>query len=190
MGPCVPAPKFFDDLWGPRESDLSDSWHEEIHFSLQSVFMDVRFELTTNDPWSCRRRHLWGDRVETQPLAGLPIMLVLGDYSLWASEDVEERSSFIIPRVVMASYDVGLSPVSFHDYPEHKTPSQRYENRPMTYFWGNYQGRAFTSIWKPHRTALTVKFTISENRTEPHHRILNSTEPHHRTLNSTEPHHK
>ena len=34
-------------------SDLSDSWHEEIHFSLKSVFMvDVRFELTTNDPWS------------------------------------------------------------------------------------------------------------------------------------------
>ena len=27
--------------------------HEEIHFSLKSVFMvDVRFELTTNDPWS------------------------------------------------------------------------------------------------------------------------------------------
>ena len=26
--------------------------HEEIHFSLKSVFMvDVRFELTTNDPW-------------------------------------------------------------------------------------------------------------------------------------------
>ena len=40
-------------LWGPRESDLSGSWHEEIHFSLKSVFMvDVRFGLTTNDPWS------------------------------------------------------------------------------------------------------------------------------------------
>ena len=40
-------------LWGPRESDLSDSWHEEIDFSLKSVFMvDVRFEFTTNDPWS------------------------------------------------------------------------------------------------------------------------------------------
>ena len=32
---------------------VSDSRHEEIHFSLKSVFMvDVRFELTTNDPWS------------------------------------------------------------------------------------------------------------------------------------------
>ena len=35
------------------ESDLSDSWHQEIRFSLKTVFMvDVRFELTTNDPWS------------------------------------------------------------------------------------------------------------------------------------------
>ena len=52
MGSYVPTPKFFYNLWGPRESDLSDSWHEEIHFSLKSVFMvDVRFEITTNDPW-------------------------------------------------------------------------------------------------------------------------------------------
>ena len=59
MGLYVPTPKFFYNLWGPRESDLSDSRHEEIRFSLKSVFMvDVRFELTTNDPWSCRRRHL------------------------------------------------------------------------------------------------------------------------------------
>ena len=36
MGPYVPTPKFFYNLWGPRESDLTD----------------VRFELTTNDPWS------------------------------------------------------------------------------------------------------------------------------------------
>ena len=41
------------NLWGPWESDISDSWHEEICSSLKSVFMvDVRFELTTNDPWS------------------------------------------------------------------------------------------------------------------------------------------
>ena len=41
------------NLWGPRESDLSDSRHEEIRFSLKSVFIvDVRVELTTNDPWS------------------------------------------------------------------------------------------------------------------------------------------
>ena len=45
-----------------------------------------------------------------------------------------EISSFIIPRVVMASNDVGLSPVSFHDYPEYKTLSQQYENGPITYF--------------------------------------------------------
>ena len=53
MGPYVPTPRFFYKLWGPMESDLSGSRHEEIHFSLKSVFMvDVRFELTTNDPWS------------------------------------------------------------------------------------------------------------------------------------------
>ena len=53
MGPYVPTPKFFYNLCGPRESDSSDSWHEEMHFSLKSVFMvDVRFEATTNDPWS------------------------------------------------------------------------------------------------------------------------------------------
>ena len=53
MGPYVPTPKFFDHLWGPRESDSSDSLHEEIRFSLKSVFMvDVKFELTINDPWS------------------------------------------------------------------------------------------------------------------------------------------
>ena len=39
----------------------------------------------------------------------------------------------------MASNDVGLSPVSFHDYPEYKTSSKQYENWPITYFWGNYR---------------------------------------------------
>ena len=34
-----------------------------------------------------------------------------GDYSLWPQKTYE-RSSFIIPRIVMASDDVGLSPVS------------------------------------------------------------------------------
>ena len=53
MGLYVPTPKLFYNLWGPRESASSDSRHEEIRFSLKSVFMvDVRFELTTNDPWS------------------------------------------------------------------------------------------------------------------------------------------
>ena len=39
----------------------------------------------------------------------------------------------------MASDDVELSPVSFHDYLEYKTPSQQYENGLITYFWGNYR---------------------------------------------------
>ena len=53
MGPYVPTPEFFYNLWGPSESDPSDSWHKEIHVPLKNVFMvDVGFELTTNDPWS------------------------------------------------------------------------------------------------------------------------------------------
>ena len=42
-----------------------DMNNEEIHFSLKSVFMvEVRFELTTNDPWSvddavCEALVLW-----------------------------------------------------------------------------------------------------------------------------------
>ena len=57
MGTYVLAVRAYSEvlynLWGPRESDVPGSWHEEIHFSLKSVFMvDVRFELTTNDPWS------------------------------------------------------------------------------------------------------------------------------------------
>ena len=39
----------------------------------------------------------------------------------------------------MTSDDVGLSPVSIHDYPEYKTPSEQYENGLITYFWGNYR---------------------------------------------------
>ena len=36
-----------------NDREIPGSWHEEIDFSLKSVFMvDVRFELTTNDPWS------------------------------------------------------------------------------------------------------------------------------------------
>ena len=49
-------------------------------------------------------------------------------------QKTQESSSFIIPRVVMASDDVELSPVSFHDYLEYKTPSQQYENGLITYF--------------------------------------------------------
>ena len=39
----------------------------------------------------------------------------------------------------MAPDDVGSSPVSFHYYPEYKTPSQQYENGPISYLWGNYR---------------------------------------------------
>ena len=43
--PCYPI--YSSSTWFIR------FWHEEIRFSLKSVFMvDVRFELTTNDPWS------------------------------------------------------------------------------------------------------------------------------------------
>ena len=56
------------------------------------------------------------------PLVGLPIKLVISA-THFLEPQTEERSSFIIPRVVMASDDVELSPVSFHDYPEYKTPS-------------------------------------------------------------------
>ena len=39
MGPYVPTPRFLYNLWGPKEIDSSGSCHEEIHFSLKSVFM-------------------------------------------------------------------------------------------------------------------------------------------------------
>ena len=44
------------------------------------------------------------------------------------------ESRHINPRAVMTSDDVGLSPVSIHDYPEYKTPSEQYENGLITYF--------------------------------------------------------
>ena len=62
-------------------------------------------------------------RGQEYPLAGLPIKLALGDYSLLSLRRRRREAAFIIPRVVMASDDVGLSPVSFHDYSEYKTPS-------------------------------------------------------------------
>ena len=59
MGPYVPTPRFLYNLWGPKEIDSSGSCHEEIHFSLKSVFMVGR-EIRTHDqqPMVCRRRHL------------------------------------------------------------------------------------------------------------------------------------
>ena len=42
------TPKYFDVC-------IFQTLHEEIHFSLKRAFiMDVRFELTTNDPWSTK----------------------------------------------------------------------------------------------------------------------------------------
>ena len=52
MGPYVPTPKFFTISGDPGTViyQILDI-HEEINFSLNSVFMvDVRFELTTNEP--------------------------------------------------------------------------------------------------------------------------------------------
>ena len=52
MGPYVPSPKFLT-ISGDPGRVIRQILHEEFHFSFKSVFMmDVRFELTTNDPWS------------------------------------------------------------------------------------------------------------------------------------------
>ena len=54
MGSYVPTPKFFTISGDPGTVIYQILHiHEEIHFSFKNVFMvDVRFELTTNDPWS------------------------------------------------------------------------------------------------------------------------------------------
>ena len=56
------------------------------------------------------------------PLAGLPISVVLGDYSLWPSEDVGEKQLYY-SQSRDGIWRCGLSPVSFHDNLEYKTPS-------------------------------------------------------------------
>ena len=50
MGPYVPTPKFFTISGDPgRVMHQILDIHEEIHFTLKSVFMvDVRFELKTS----------------------------------------------------------------------------------------------------------------------------------------------
>ena len=49
MGPYVPSPKFLKISGDPGR--VIHQIHEEIRFSSKRVFMvDVRFELTTNDP--------------------------------------------------------------------------------------------------------------------------------------------
>ena len=63
-------------------------------------------------------RWLGGDT--EYPLAGLPNKLVLG------------ATHFLGPRRRHLTVQ-RLSPVSFHDCPEHKTPSKQYENGPRLY---------------------------------------------------------
>ena len=51
MGPYVATPNFFRISGDPGKAIYQT--HEEIYFSSKRVFMvEVRFELTTNDPWS------------------------------------------------------------------------------------------------------------------------------------------
>ena len=53
MGPYVPTPKFFYNLWGSGRVIHQILDMRKYAFLLKSVFMvDVKFELTTNDPWS------------------------------------------------------------------------------------------------------------------------------------------
>ena len=53
MGPYVPTPKFFTISGDPGRVIYQIIDMSKFTFSLKSVFIvDVRFELTTNDPWS------------------------------------------------------------------------------------------------------------------------------------------
>ena len=58
MGPYVPTPKFFTISGDPgRVIYQMLDMKFTTRYSLKSVFMvDVRFELTTNDPWSVDAR--------------------------------------------------------------------------------------------------------------------------------------
>ena len=67
------------------------------------------------------------------PVAGLPINLFIGA-THFVEPQTQARSSFINPRAVMTSDDVGV-----RDYPEHKTPSEQYENGQITYIGRNYR---------------------------------------------------
>ena len=71
-------------------------------------------------PSYCTVRRLGGDT--EYPLAGLLISLVLGDYSLWTSADVGQKQLYY-SQSRDGIWRCGLSPVSFHDTPEYKTPS-------------------------------------------------------------------
>ena len=53
MGPYVPSPKFSTISGDPGRVIYQILDVRKHHFSFKSVFMvDVRFALTTNDPWS------------------------------------------------------------------------------------------------------------------------------------------
>ena len=53
MGPYVPSPKFLTISGDPGRVIYQVLDMRKFTFSIKSVFMvDVRFELTTNDPWS------------------------------------------------------------------------------------------------------------------------------------------
>ena len=53
MGPCVPTTRFFTISGDSRSVIYQILDMRKFTFPLNSVFIvDVRFELTTNDPWS------------------------------------------------------------------------------------------------------------------------------------------
>ena len=53
MGPCVPTTRFFTISGDSRSVIYQILDMRKFTFPFNSVFMvDVRFELTTNDPWS------------------------------------------------------------------------------------------------------------------------------------------
>ena len=53
MGPFVPSSKFLTISGDPGRVIYQVLDMRKFTFSIKSVFMvDVRFELTTNDPWS------------------------------------------------------------------------------------------------------------------------------------------
>ena len=103
---------------------------------------------------------LWDDWAKTQsiPLAGLPIELVLG-----ATDFLEPRRSREKQLYWSQSRDGiwrwgGLSPVSFHDHPEYKTPPKHYENGPILPIF-----EVITGLPRPyHNKVLTIAVKSSQ----------------------------
>ena len=119
MGPYVPTPRFFYSLWGPRESYSSDSWHEEIRFSLKSVFMvDVRFELMC---------------LSTTPFVRALVR--------WATGKRFKLSLITVSQVGQETQAYSVD-FSVRKWDRVGTPGLRWpvdENGPITYRWGNYR---------------------------------------------------